>query len=300
MAASTSFSSSPTGSSPTRCSTRPQKWTRASCWSSSASVARAVPCSSLSGTRCCSLFQMCQLMFGRRRLSRPLLALPVLCLNHHQGQTINLTSQASSWWCGLIILTSFPLSWGAQSLSQWNLLSKLLHPCSSSRQRSFTRSVTYCTSAHSSTSWKCMISTPPPLSDSEDDAWPSDDDSNEEEYPGYEPSLGILQPWLRVHRFMTGADPSGDWWPALPLADERDVWPVAASRMSRHRGRSQARHRCPTPSAQPSSSMCLPASASVWPPSGSQGCMVGHVPNVLPLPEREQVALPLHVGPMGA
>jgi hypothetical protein len=144
-----------------------------------------------------------------------------------------------------------------------------------------------------------MISTPPP-SDSEDDAWPSDDDSNEEEYPGYEPGLGILQPWLRVHRFMTGAGTSGDRWPALPLADERVVWPVAASRMSRHRGRSQARHRCPTPSAQPSSSACLPASTSVWPPSGSQGCMVGPVPNMLPLPEREQVALPLHVGPMGA
>jgi hypothetical protein len=98
MAEQTSFSSLPTGSSPTRYSTWLRHRTRASCWSSYARATRLASCSILSSTRCYFPFQMCWLMFGQRRLFRSLLALLVSYSNCHQGQSINLTSQASLCW----------------------------------------------------------------------------------------------------------------------------------------------------------------------------------------------------------
>jgi hypothetical protein len=55
-------------------------------------------------------------------------------------------------------------------------------------------------------------------------------DSSEEDYLGFDPGCGLLQPWPRVYRLASGSSPVGDPWPSLPSARGEGGsrwWPVA-------------------------------------------------------------------------
>jgi hypothetical protein len=43
-------------------------------------------------------------------------------------------------------------------------------------------------------------------------------DSSDEDYPGYDPGRGILNPCPKVSRLATGSSPTGEFWPSLPTA----------------------------------------------------------------------------------
>jgi hypothetical protein len=157
----TSCSFSPPGSSPTKCSMRRHRKMQASCSSFSAGVARWVPCSCRSSTRCSSQFPMCLHMSGPRKLYRRLLVLHASSLNRRRGRWFNPTFQVSWWWCGLNTLTLFPPKLGVPSRSQSSRLSRLSRRCSFGRQKLSTTSATSCTSVRSFISWWCTTSTLP-------------------------------------------------------------------------------------------------------------------------------------------
>jgi hypothetical protein len=48
-------------------------------------------------------------------------------------------------------------------------------------------------------------------------------DSSDEDYPGYDPGRGILNPCPKVSRLATGSSPTGDFWLSLPTASG-GVW----------------------------------------------------------------------------
>jgi hypothetical protein len=61
--------------------------------------------------------------------------------------------------------------------------------------------------------------------DSEGDST-SGGDSSEEDYLGYDPGRGLLQPWPRVYRPTSRSSPAWDPWPSLPSAGGGASWHV--------------------------------------------------------------------------